>query len=79
MPEMELVAQRSINATNRFIETCMEHHCFSQEQAEHILAVYRKLKIIKIDVVGGGYTLKDGIYYEKDIMQNALTLLTGAA
>jgi hypothetical protein len=73
LPGTRPVAQRIVNAENRFIEFAMGKG-FSKEQAEHILKVYRKEKAIKIDAVGGQFTFTHGDFGEKDVMKRALAM-----
>jgi len=66
------IAQRSINAENNFINSVMEQFNFSQNEAEKILSVYKKHKLIKIDYVTGQFNLKDGRFWDRYPMENAL-------
>jgi hypothetical protein len=74
IPEMKAVAQRIVNAENAFIAICVEHHGFTIEQATKILQVYKRVKAIKINAVGGGFQFTHGAFYERDVMQNALAM-----
>lgn len=73
LPGTRPVAQRIVNAENRFIEFAMEKG-FSRSQAEHILKVYRKEKAIRIDPIGGQFSFMHGGFAEKDVMERALTM-----
>ena len=66
------IAQRSINAENNFINSVMEQFNFSQNEAERILSVYKKYKLVKIDYVTGQFNLKDGRFWDRYPMENAL-------
>ena len=52
------IAKRSINAENNFINSVMEQFNFTKNEAEKILSVYKKHKLIKIDYVTGQFQLK---------------------
>jgi len=66
------IAQRSVNAENRFIDSVMEQFNFTKDEAEKILSVYKKHKLVKIDYVMGQCILKDGRFWDKYPMENAL-------
>ena len=72
LPGIEAVAQRIENARQGFISICVDSHGFTEEQAKHILAVYRRLKVIKLDTGVGRYQFTHGVYYERQTMGNAL-------
>ena len=56
LPGIEAVAQRIENARQGFIDLCVENYGFTPEQAAHILAVYKRLRCVKLDTsVGKGY------------------------
>lgn len=71
LPGIEAVAQRIENAYTSFIETCTDRG-FTPDQAAHIFAVYKRLKVIKLDTGIGRYQFTHGIYVESDVMRNAL-------
>jgi len=66
------IAKRSINAENNFINSVMEQFNFTKNEAEKILSVYKKHKLIKIDYVTGQFQLKDGRFWDEYPMKNAL-------
>jgi hypothetical protein len=66
------VAQRLVNAEDNFIQATMEQFGYTQGQAEKILAVYRKHKILKLDAAIGRYQLKHGAFWDRLPMENAL-------
>lgn len=66
------IAQRSLNAENRFIDSVIEQFEFNKSDAEKILSVFMGHKIIKIDPIMGQYKLTQGIYWDKQVMDNAL-------
>lgn len=65
------VAQRIVNAEKNFIE-CVMANGFTKEEAEKVLRTYRKAKVIKVDPVLGRITVKHGVYWEKDVLRNAV-------
>ena len=66
------IAQRIVNAENKFIDEVVEQFNFTSEQAEKIMTVYRKFKIVKIDAVTGQFELKHGAFWDRIPMENAL-------
>ncbi len=68
------IEQRRINAEKKFIDNVTEQFGYSKEQAICILNVFIKVKAVKFDSGIGSYQLKHGIYWEKEVMDRALTL-----
>jgi len=68
------MAIRLVNAENSFINAVQEQFGFTEKEAEKILSVFKKHKVVKISVNSGGFTLTHGIYWAKDVMQNALAM-----
>lgn len=69
---MYAVAQRIVNAENNFIEVVMELSGCTKAEAEKVLSVYRKLKMVKIDLGIGRINVKHGAYLDFDVIQNAI-------
>jgi len=67
------VAQRIVNAEERFLEMVQDTIGCSRTDAEKVLSVYRKEKVVKIDMIGGQFTLKHGVFAEPDVLNNAVT------
>lgn len=67
------MATRAGNAENRFIEYCVENG-FNRDEALKIMKIYKKEKILKIDLHIGQFSVKHGIFLEKDVMGKALSL-----
>ena len=65
------VAIRLANAHAHFIGLCGERG-FTVEQAEHILAVYMRLKAVTLNVAMGRYDVRHGGFLEVEVMRNAL-------
>jgi hypothetical protein len=65
---------RAVNAENRFIEFAMDTGDLDRAQAEHVLRVYRKAKVVKIDPVMGQFELKHGVFAGRDALRRASTV-----
>lgn len=65
-------AQRMVNAENSFIESLMRTANITEPQAEKVLAFYRKIKVVKMDIVGGTITVKHGAFWDRDVIHRAL-------
>lgn len=68
------MAARMVAAENNFAEVLMKFGEISKADAEKVMAVYRKLKLVKMDAVMGVLTVKHGAYLDKQTIANALTL-----
>ncbi|MFA5150832.1 MAG: hypothetical protein WC433_08075, partial [Candidatus Omnitrophota bacterium] len=71
------MAQRIINAEENFKDSVKEQFGFTDQEAQKIWDVYRKGKIVEVDAVGGQHKLKDGRFWDKQVMQNALDQESG--
>lgn len=71
---MKNVASRMVAAENNFIEVLMTVGEISKEDAEKVLVVYRKLKLVKMDAVNGVLSVKHGAYLDKEVIANALSM-----
>lgn len=78
MNSFEAMAIRIENAHNAFVASVVEQFGYTKAEAEQILAVYLKHKIIKVNPVGGGYSLTHGAFWEKAPMDNALAIAEGS-
>lgn len=67
----QAVAQRIVNAEESFIQFAMNTAGLTREQAVAALERYRADKVIKIDPVGGQYTLKHGAFAEAEVLRKA--------
>ena len=65
------VAQRIVNAENRFIEFAMKQGDLTREQAIKALEAYKKAKAVKIDPIGGQFNLTRGDFANKDVLRRA--------
>lgn len=69
--EFRPLATRIANAEERFVANVMERG-FTRDEAFKIMAVYRKLKIVKMDANGATLSVKHGAYWEPDVLRRAL-------
>lgn len=65
------MAQRIVSAESAFIANVMERG-FTKEEAEKVLRVYRKARVIRLDAVGGVYTVKHGAFWDIEVLRNAV-------
>lgn len=70
----EAIAQRMVNAENGFIECVCNAIACEAPEARKVLAIYRRLRIVKLDAGIGRYTVAHGIYWEPDSLRNALAM-----
>lgn len=73
-PGLQAMAQRMVDAENNFIEVLMTLGEISKTEALKVLAVYRKLKLVKLDPVIGSMNVKHGAYLDKEVIANALAM-----
>ena len=66
------IADRMINAVDNFVETIQSISGCNKAEAEKVLAVYRKNKIVKLDAVIGRYSVKHGVFLDKEVIKNAI-------
>ena len=69
----EAVAIRMVNAENGFIDTLVEMHGISPDDARRALDTYRKHKLVKLDAVIGRYIAKTGAIFDRDVVDRAIT------
>jgi hypothetical protein len=70
-PGLRNVAQRSLDAENRFIAYAMKHGRLSRGQAETALAAFRKARVIKFDAVNGTFHVTHGQFLDRDVLRRA--------
>lgn len=73
-PGLQAMAKRMVDAENNFIEVLMNLGEISKAEALKVLAVYRKLKLVKLDPVIGSMNVKHGAYLDKQVIANALAM-----
>jgi DNA-binding IclR family transcriptional regulator len=66
------IAQRIVTAENSFVEILMGIAGISRSDAFKALATFRKLKVVKLDPVGGRYTIRHGAYMAADVIRRAV-------
>ena len=66
------IAQRTVNADSRFIELLSSMHGFTETEAVKIFSTYRKLRCIKLDAIGGSWSVKHGEFWDRDVCERAL-------
>lgn len=71
IPGTRSVAQRIVNAEKSFIQLVMEKG-FSRAEATKIMQTYLKLKVAKLDPVGGVIRVQHGAFWELEPLRNAL-------
>lgn len=71
---MAPMVTRIENAHDSFVGDLTEQFGFTIEQAEHILGVYVREHVVKLDSAIGRYKLVHGIFWERDVLYNALRL-----
>jgi len=65
------MAQRLVNAENRFVDYAMEHGSLTRPQALAALKVFQKARVIKLDAVSGMFHVKHGQFLEPDVLRRA--------
>jgi len=67
------MATRIVNAEESFISSVMDQFDKTYEESEKVLAVFKKAKAVRIDPVGGQFRLTSGLFWEADVINNALS------
>lgn len=73
MKEFQPIAQRIVNAENSFILEVQEQFGKSEAEAEKILEVFKSENIIILEPTGQ-FSLSNDIFWDAQVMDNALTL-----
>lgn len=71
-PGLRATAFRMVHAEKTFLKTLMTLGGISESDAEKVLAVYRKNKIVKMDSVNGVMSVKHGAFLDRDVILRAL-------
>lgn len=69
--EFQPVFTRVENAIQNFIDLTVEMG-FTADEAVKILNVYKKAKVVKLNVAMGRYDFKHGAFVDADVMRRAL-------
>lgn len=70
--EFEVMAIRLTNAETSFINAVTEQFDKTEDEAKIILDVFKKEKIVKLDIGTGQFSLSHGIFWDITVMNNAL-------
>lgn len=71
LPGTRDIAQRIVNGEEAFISAVQEQFGKTKEEAERVLARFRKDKLVKVDPVTGQFTLKHGATWEQEVIDRA--------
>lgn len=74
IPGTKAVGQRWANAENNFIELCAEMGGFTKAESLHILAVFIKVKAVKLATGIGRYEFTHGAFVDVEVMRRALAI-----
>lgn len=74
MNKFQVIAQRIVNAENSFITEVKEQFSKTDKEAHTILEVFKVEKIVILDLVTGQFSLSNGIFWDIEVMNNALAL-----
>ena len=66
-----IMVQRQENARNRFIDSAMEQFSMTREAASAALEHLRDKKLVKLDPITGQFNLKDGRFWNKEVLSRA--------
>ena len=70
--EFAPIAQRIVNAQNSFVANVQNIANCTKADAEKVLAVYRKAKVLKNDFVNGRIDVKHGAFLDVATIRNAI-------
>lgn len=68
------VAIRMENADADFVEMLMNMHGITKDQAQKVLSVFYKFKVVKRDAVIGRVAVVHGVYLDRIAINNALAM-----
>ncbi|MGE3278091.1 MAG: hypothetical protein AB7O67_23520 [Vicinamibacterales bacterium] len=68
------VAERWAQAHQRFVEFAMEHAGLTRDEANAAAGYMVKIKVVKLDPIGGQFHAKHGLYLEPDVLRRAAKL-----
>jgi len=69
------VAQRIVNAERAFAETIQGIAPCTDAEAAAVTALYRRLRVAKLDPVGGTIRVTHGAYLDREAVDNALAMV----
>lgn len=65
------MGQRMVNAANRFRDSAVEQFGLTPEQADRAMGRLMKEKVLSLDPVTGQYKLKDGRFWDREVLLRA--------
>lgn len=74
MNSFQAMAIRTVSAENKFMEAVQEQFGKTEAEAKIILTIFKREKVVKIDPVIGQFSLVSGLFWEADVMDNALVV-----
>lgn len=66
-----VMGERMVNAADRFRDSVVEQFGLTSEQADKAMGVLLKEKVLKLDSITGQFNLKDGRFWDRDVMLRA--------
>lgn len=79
MNPFEKIAQRIVNAEDNMITVLVERGGITEADASLVFRLYRKHRLIKLDAVGGRYSVKHGAYLDAQAIKNAVQMAKASA
>lgn len=73
----EAIANREQSARDKFVESVVDQFGLTVEQARSALNKLLKEKVVKIDPVGGQYSLSDGRFWDREVMRRSAGIEDG--
>jgi hypothetical protein len=69
------MAQRFVNAENRFTDYVKQATGTDDATAHKVLAYYRKHKLVRIDAVSGSFSVKHGALLDAATLRNCIEMV----
>ena len=66
------IANKIVTAEDKFAADVVAKIDCSTEEGHKVLAVYKKAKVLKLDLTNQRYTVKHGAFLAADVMRRAL-------
>lgn len=67
------MAERMVRAEESFLDVLVDLGGISRDEAERVLAYYRKHRLVKMDAVNGRMDVSNGAFLERDVIRRAVT------
>lgn len=71
-PGLRAMATRIVHAEDNFIEALMKLGNITKADAEKVYRVYQKLKVVKVDAVGGAINVTHGGFLDRSVIKRAV-------